>query len=173
MHASHIDAVHLNPNNSVIYGVNGPCAFGELENFEVTKCLPPDIMHDLLEGVIPAVVKVVLRVLVRGGFLTYEQVGRQMTSFKYGKNDATSKPVSISARTLRQNDNIAGSASQKLCLFRLLSFIFSEFVPEGNEVWELYLCCREIVDILSSTCGQEVMASIFAAGSSRFERNVF
>jgi len=69
-------------------------------------------MHDMLEGIIHAVVKLVLRELVRQGFITYEQVGRQMNDFKYGRNDLTCKPVAIAARTLRQNDNVAGSASQ-------------------------------------------------------------
>ena len=113
----------------------------------MTKCLPPVAMHDMLEGIIPAVVKIVLRELVRQGFITYEQVGRQMNYFKFGRNDSTCKPVAIAARTLRQYDNMAGSASQKLCLFRLLSFIFGEFLIEETEVWEMYLSCREIVDI--------------------------
>ena len=162
-----MNAVQLNPGNSGVYGVNGSCALSELQEFEVTKCLPPDIMHDLLEGVIPAVVKVVVKELVVQGFLTYEQVGRQMNAFKYGKNDTASKPVAISARTLRQNDNIAGSAAQKLCLFRLLPFILGEFVPEGTEVWEMYLACREITDIcLAPTVKKSWLSYLFTAGGT-------
>ncbi|XP_033111013.1 sterile alpha motif domain-containing protein 3-like [Anneissia japonica] len=47
------------------------------------------------------------------------------------------KPVAISVNTLRKNANIAGSASQKWCLLRVLAFIIGPFVPEGNDIWEL------------------------------------
>lgn len=66
-----------------------------------------------------------------------------MKAFKYGKNDAPpNKPLVVSANTLQNKNNNAGSAAQKLCLFRLLSLM-----PEDCEVWELYLTCREVVDI--------------------------
>lgn len=42
------------------YGVNGPSPFSELNYFDVTKAFPPDIMHDLLEGVFPLVLKLVV-----------------------------------------------------------------------------------------------------------------
>ncbi|KAJ8280847.1 hypothetical protein GJAV_G00059800 [Gymnothorax javanicus] len=70
-----------------------------------------------------------------------------MSSFRFGKNDCGNMPVPISAKLLRQNDNIPGSAAQKLCLFRLLPFRIGEYVPDGTEVWELYLLCRELVEI--------------------------
>ena len=116
----------------------------ELTFCHETTCLPPDAMHDILEGAIPFVIKVVLKDLIRQGVLTNEQVSIEMNSFQYGKNDSGNKPVPISARTLRQNDNVVGSASQKMCLLRLLAFMFGEFVEEGNETWELYLLCREM-----------------------------
>ena len=36
------------------------CPFHELDYFDVNKAFPPDIMHDVLEGVLPLVMKLVI-----------------------------------------------------------------------------------------------------------------
>ena len=43
--------------------------------------------------------------------------------------------------------NLTGTASQKLCLLRMLPLIIGPKVPTENEVWRLLTLCRQIVDI--------------------------
>ena len=49
-HAKHVHAATVHPTYAKIYGVQGSCIFNELDHFHVTTGLPPDVMHDLLEG---------------------------------------------------------------------------------------------------------------------------
>ena len=52
LHACHLAVTEAYETNS-IYGVVGSCVFNKLLNFDITKSFPPDIMHDIMEGVIP------------------------------------------------------------------------------------------------------------------------
>jgi len=48
-----------------VYGVTGECCLSCLHYFDPVSCLPPDVMHDLLEGFMPYVVELVVKTLVR------------------------------------------------------------------------------------------------------------
>lgn len=50
----------------------GECPFSELEFFDVGDCWPPDIMHDLLEGIMPYVIKLTLSKLIQEHHFTLE-----------------------------------------------------------------------------------------------------
>lgn len=43
-----------------MYGIRGGCVFDQLDYFDVTTSLPPDGMHDFLEGVAPLVLRLVV-----------------------------------------------------------------------------------------------------------------
>ena len=72
IHKYHVKSVLENNDNRGIYGVSIPCAFSVLNGFEVTSSFPPDIMHDLLEGVIPQVLKLIFEQLLRDKVLSGE-----------------------------------------------------------------------------------------------------
>lgn len=65
-----VNSVQVDPTLKSIYGVNGPCIFSNLSNFDVTKHLAPDIMHDVLEGVIPLILKHLICAVIRTRFVT-------------------------------------------------------------------------------------------------------
>ncbi len=46
------------------YGISRLHPFSELSYFDITKCAPPDIIHDLAEGVITKTLNLILKVLV-------------------------------------------------------------------------------------------------------------
>lgn len=146
VHMYHLQAVEEDDTNIPIYGVRGPCALNSVETFEVSKCLPPDVMHDLLEGVFPFVIKIVLKELVKSRILTIETINSCISHMNFGQNDSSNKPPHITDGMLR--NNISGKASEKWCLFRLLPQIIGHLVPVGNKVWGMYLLCREIADYI-------------------------
>lgn len=59
VHLYHLTCIE-NANDRRTYGVNYPSPFSELNYFDMTQTFPYDIMHDLLEGVIPLIIKLVL-----------------------------------------------------------------------------------------------------------------
>lgn len=54
------------------YGVKGSCVFRELDYFHTVGGFPPDLMHDLLEGVIPVEMAVCLNDLINKKYITLE-----------------------------------------------------------------------------------------------------
>lgn len=144
VHRYHLNAIQQNPANRDIYGVHGESALTAVHAFNVTDCLPPDVMHDCLEGVFVQTIQVVLAALIRDGEFTLAHLNSSICDFEYGENDSKNKPSSIS----NPSNGIAGSASQKWCLFRLLPQIIGRNVPLGNDHWQLYLLLREIADVL-------------------------
>ena len=68
-----------------------------------------------------------------------------MQEFNFMGSDAANKPEPIKAK-----GNIVGSASQKMCLFRLLSFFVD--ISKSAMVLKLYLVSREIMMYAFSRC---------------------
>ncbi|XP_064475128.1 uncharacterized protein LOC135389090 [Ornithodoros turicata] len=147
VHKQHILAITVNPDNKKLYGVNEKSPLMDLEYFDVTLQLPPDLMHDLFEGCFAFVMHQVLKGLVHDGVLVAGDLSK-VASFPYGFHDGHNKPDGLSSAFLSDYHSLRGTASQKWCLFRLLPLIFGSSIPEDNEHWKVYLSFRGIVDIL-------------------------
>lgn len=133
--------------NPCILDVTGRCPFDKLPHFEITESFPPDLMHDILEGVIPQVLKLVLLKLTRERQVKLQQFNEQLEQFPFGQNNITHRPVLLKPSALLQ-DVIPGKAVEKLTLFQLLPFLIGSFIPQENTYWALYLLFRSICDIV-------------------------
>ncbi|KAL2099496.1 hypothetical protein ACEWY4_003890 [Coilia grayii] len=104
-------------------------------------------MHDFLEGVVPHVIKLVLTSLHREKIVGVQNVSVALAEFTFGQNDSSSKPAPISER-LVLDGKLAGKAVEKWTLFRTLPFIIGDKIPKSNKTWQLFLCLREIGEII-------------------------
>jgi len=145
-HEMHTAAVMVDNNLAAVYGVNKQAVLHSLASFDVTTCLPPDCMHDMLEGVIPKVLKVSLKGLITAKVITVGVFNERLKNFKFGQNDSKNAPNPLSPSF--PNIVISGRASQKWCLLRHLSFIIGDLVPANNDYWDLYLLCRKMSEII-------------------------
>ena len=59
----HLAAITDNAANKNVYGINKKCAFIHLDNFDVLTAFPPDIMHDLFEGIMAVILMLITFVL--------------------------------------------------------------------------------------------------------------
>ena len=81
---------------SVTYGVNNRSVPTELAYFDITKCLPFDIMHTLFEGVAPHLLKQLLKYIVdEGKFLTVEQLNSSLSVLCTGYSEKDTAPARI------------------------------------------------------------------------------
>ena len=150
-HAYHLNAIQKNPLlGKNTYGVTNKCAFSELDYFDVTQSLPPDLMHDFLEGVVQKTLTFVIRDLHRGKHCTVQHLNEELKQFRIGENDKSSKPVRVPEKILQDGVSLPGKAIEKWCLFRILPNLIGHYVPEDYPPWKLYLLCREIADIIFS-----------------------
>ncbi|CAF0824523.1 unnamed protein product [Didymodactylos carnosus] len=124
--------------------VTGGSPLSTLIGFHPVTSLPNDIMHDYAEGVCPLIIVALLKKASTKRLFSYRQVEERISTFEYGTNDATNTPPAIRAKHLAKH-SIVGSASQKLCLFRLFPIIFFDII-EHLEKFELYVVLREIIN---------------------------
>ena len=131
-------------------GVKRDSILNSLGYFHVATNIAPDIMHDLLEGIIPMEVKLVLsRFIYDDHFFTLHKVNAFLSSHNYGYCDKKNKPSQILESTLKGKDNsLKQHASQMWCLFRVLPLLIGSLVPEDNLHWQLILKLRTIADIV-------------------------
>ncbi|XP_040074212.2 uncharacterized protein LOC8024264 [Ixodes scapularis] len=149
VHDHHLSLLTCGVSSLSLYGVRSECAVA-FSGFHPTQHLPPDIMHDLHEGVIPFLLKQVISSLVKDGVFSLEVLNAAIVRYPYSENDKRNKPEAVSMAMLQKTKTIKGNASQLFCLFRYLSFYVGECVPREQKVWGLYLLLRKIVYVIMS-----------------------
>ena len=94
---------------SKTYGVNRLSKLNEIPHFNVCICLPHDIMHVILEGILPKNTKILLQYcIIEMKFFTLANLNRAISSFPYSKTEKVNIPRPI------DRDRITGD-SDKLC----------------------------------------------------------
>lgn len=83
--------------------------------------LPHDLMHDLLEGLVPLEVKHLLSCYVSTHTFTLQEFNDRLLKFNFGYSEKD-KPNPILSATLKPDKTIRASASQMLLLVRTLPF---------------------------------------------------
>ena len=68
------------------------CVFNQLQTFHAVSSLPPDLLHDLMEGVIPQDLLGCIRILVQKGWFALDNYNQAITNFKFSRNESLSKP---------------------------------------------------------------------------------
>lgn len=66
----HVELVERDPSIANQYGIKFNSPLNDLPSFHVTSGLPPDCMHDILEGVVPYEVGLILSKLLQEGVIT-------------------------------------------------------------------------------------------------------
>ena len=94
--------------DSITYGINYKSALNKLEDFHVCNNQPPqDMMHILLEGVMPYSVKAMLQSFVAvKHYFNINIINQRILSFKFSWSECRSKPSLISLNILHDDGNI-------------------------------------------------------------------
>lgn len=114
-----------------LYGIKSDCALHALKYFRWPASLTFDPMHDLLEGIIPMVLKKILQAAVlQYKTLTEDKINELIENFDYGDTEIRDKPsANFSKLNLRSKTNaLCQSAAQTWLLLRAYPFIFYKFL---------------------------------------------
>lgn len=91
----------LSDFNSTTYGVNYRSSLNDIPLFNVADWqLPQDVMHVILEGVLPLEFKLLLDYLTSNKILTISHLNARIASFQYGPHSSATKPSAIDATHL-------------------------------------------------------------------------
>lgn len=124
-----LKAIENNKKSASQCGVKEDCVLHELRYFRWPNNHVFDPMHDLLEGILPMVIKKILIYIVDDSkSLTVSDVNRMLEEFDYGETEVRDKPSSnLTIKSLKAKGNtISQSAAQSWLLLRSFPFIFHE-----------------------------------------------
>lgn len=134
----------IDPKNT--FGIKSPCVLNSLKSFHFVQSPSLDIMHDILEGVVPFALENLFRFCIDRKIVSYERLENRILMFKYMSQFKKSVPRKIHMG--KKNLNL--SATQTYCLILHLPFILSEFRAALLHVWKPMETLLQIIRILFS-----------------------
>ncbi|GBM09162.1 hypothetical protein AVEN_176850-1 [Araneus ventricosus] len=150
-------------NNDTSSGVRENSILHQSRFFHVTENYCFDAMHDLLEGVCPMEVKLILNQLLfvePTDGLNILILNRRIHAFRYGLADKKNKPSANFTKASLQNvkdHNLKQTAAQMWCLVRVLPFILFDMVQNNDYLYLLQLLLR-IMEIVFAPAVSHGMA---------------
>lgn len=141
-HNQHVQEVRQDPTLAKQYGVKGECVLTDsLEHFHVVHGYPPDILHDLLEGIVPVELSLCISDLISKKYFSLETLNHAIKTFAYAFNDSTDQPQPI-AHGFSTKGTIGGNGHENWALIRLLPLLIGHKVPEGDNAWNILLLLK-------------------------------
>lgn len=130
---------------SKVYGVRGESILAKIPEFDVTKHLTFDFMHDVLEGLLPHQLKLCLRHLINTNVINLSHLNDWIQSFKYPA--LMEKPPLIDI-----NLKISGlfGSGQVLSLSRVLPFYVNKFIGVSDDHIQCVMKLIQILQLLMS-----------------------
>uniref|UniRef100_A0A1X7T5K3 Uncharacterized protein n=1 Tax=Amphimedon queenslandica TaxID=400682 RepID=A0A1X7T5K3_AMPQE len=150
------------PHIESTFGLCQDSVFHQSQYFHITDGLVPDIMHDVLEGCLPYVMKEMMKLYIDRKLISLNDMNDLIISFPYGSTDFSNKPSLITSKTLKSSDHaLKQTASQYWCLGRLLPLIIGHLVPENDLHWNNFCLLLTIIDYLfAPTLPQEAIDNL-------------
>ena len=92
-HRVHVQIAQGDKSESHCYGVKGQCPLTEkLKHFDVLSGYPPDLLHDLFEGIVPLELALCLNTLIKWKYFTLDELNLLIKEFPYKWTDKTDAP---------------------------------------------------------------------------------
>ncbi|XP_064468471.1 uncharacterized protein LOC135379153 [Ornithodoros turicata] len=107
LHKFHLDMLRGGVATLPLYGLKAPSAV-HTKGFHPTEHLPPDVMHDLHEGVIPFVLRHFIRYFISQRLFSLDVLNERILNFAYDQCDKKNKPEPISQHFLSSGGVMRG-----------------------------------------------------------------
>lgn len=137
----------LKDHYKTAYGINRKSILCEFPHFDIFKQTPPDVMHVLLEGVIPLTLQALINHFIKTKQTTLVAINNNIKYFKYGYMEEKDKPNFIRQSDLHGSSTLNQDAATSHLLFRIFPFIVGKDVKLNDDYWELYTLLSDIIDI--------------------------
>lgn len=149
VHKIHLKTAEEN-SLSNYYGVKRKCALSEkLTHFYVTSGFPPDIVHDLFEGIVPVEIALCLNVFISKKYFNLATLNKAIEDFPYKWSDLTNRPHPVPL-TYASRKTIGGNAHENWALLRFYPLLVGQQVPPDEPAWQLLGDLKDIVDLVVS-----------------------
>lgn len=128
-------------------GIKNYCLFNDLDYFHIFQNNNIDIMHDVNEGVLHVVMKLIFETLLNRTNFKKNDIVAMVRDHNYGKLCEKNKPSKLILTKRNFNQN----ATQSYNLFLNLPFIFYEKRDSIATVWSIIESLLKILQIIYST----------------------
>ncbi|XP_043471968.1 uncharacterized protein LOC122504786 [Leptopilina heterotoma] len=141
---------------SKLYGINRDTILNQVEHFSPVVNIPPNTMHNFLEGAIQKNIQCYLKkICFADGRITPEDLNGRIQDFDYGYTELLFKPSLIKKQHLIKNFH--QSASQTLLLAVILPLILRDIVDDDYECSSNY---SKLLEITSIVMGHSISAGM-------------
>lgn len=135
-------------NAKPCYSVKRQCIFSShLSHFNVCTGYPPDVAHDILEGMLPVELAHCLNLLISKTYFTLDNLNEFIQKFPFKWADKRNRPHAI-PKTFRLKKSIGGNAHENWSLLRFLPFFVGPLVPSHDPAWQVILDLKDIVELV-------------------------
>lgn len=140
--------LHLHGVSQGQSGVQGACVLRQgLPYFHTVTGFPPDILHDLLEGIVPVELALCIGEVIHHKYFTLEYLNQKIISFPYKHTDKVDRPHPI-PMTFPAKKTIGGNGHENATLLRLLPFLIGSKVPEDDGAWNVLMDLKDMVELI-------------------------
>lgn len=116
--------------NKMTLGIANYSVLNDLEFYHTIDNRSQDIMHDLYEGAMPIILKLLFKHLIENAVITEKEVEERIRSFNYGRLERKNIPSKICLKKKNLNQN----ASQMHCLMKHIPFIFVSLLQQNDNL---------------------------------------
>ncbi|XP_030248211.1 uncharacterized protein LOC115566456 isoform X2 [Sparus aurata] len=147
-HSLHVQTVKENLSLTHSFGVKRSCPLTDkLTHFHFVSGYPPDVLHDIFEGIVPRELALCIQVFTKNKYFNLTQLNELITCFSYKGSDKTNRPQEI-PQSYTSRKSIGGNAHENWALIRLLPLIVGSLIPEGDSAWQVLLTLKDIVELV-------------------------
>ena len=137
--------------NLVNFGVKSKCVFNKLESFHCITSMPPDSMHDLMEGVLPQDLLGIIRILILKQWFSLENYNKALKTLKYSPRESANKPQEVPSSN--KTKKLSGKATSNwvhVRNFPLLLFLNDWILDEADDVFKLALMLHDVTERITA-----------------------
>lgn len=135
----------LDGSRNHVRGIKQPCILNNIENYHILENQTFDIMHDILEGVIPTLLHHLFLYCVTQKLLKKSEIQDRVRDFNYGIKLKKSKPSFLDLKLKSDGSNLNQNATQHYCLMLNLPFILLDLKDELTPIWN---CVQSLLIIM-------------------------
>ncbi|XP_035665562.1 uncharacterized protein LOC118408812 [Branchiostoma floridae] len=130
----------LKKSLKTLYGINRRSILLDIPHFDISQMLPSDIMHVMLEGVIPYECREVLRQMIFvDSLFTLRELNTKITTFKFGQEERKNKFGRIPDSVFQQEKKLKMTADQTWIFIRHVSIILSSLNVDPENEYFVFL----------------------------------
>lgn len=147
LHQTHVRQVK--DTGTSCFGVKRECVFTKNSCFlfHVIFGYPPDLAHDLFEGIISVELARSLTVLISNKYFTLADLNTAILKFPYKWADRTNKPHVVS-QSFPSRKTVGGNAHENWSLLWFLPFLVGSRVPEHEPAWLTLMDLKDIAEVV-------------------------